>query len=228
MSSETKRTITLASRVSELAQIQTNLVLASLSEAFPETTFQTAFMSTAGDKNQSQALYLIGGKSLWTKELEHSLLDGEVDMLIHSFKDVPTSLPEGCEIAGTLEREDPVDSLVVSKNVSEDPKKGWKTLEEFEEGSVVGTRSDQRVTQLKRQFPKLKLLDVVSCLRPLYARSSRSSLLTSSEEICAFIRLDRVVILLEQMPRHITGTPAWPNSILRLLLTQLSSLQKRV
>lgn len=131
-------------------------------------------MSTAGDKNQSQALYLIGGKSLWTKELEHSLLDGDVDMLVHSFKDVPTVLPEGCEIAGVMEREDPVDSLVVSQAVIDDTSKGWKSLDEFADGSVIGTSSVRRVAQLKRQYPKLKFLDVVSSF--LILQNHRSDL----------------------------------------------------
>ncbi|KAJ3487011.1 hypothetical protein NLI96_g3834 [Meripilus lineatus] len=164
------RTITLASRSSQLAQIQTNLVVSALSKASPETKFQTSFMSTAGDKNQSQALYLIGGKSLWTKELEHSLLDGDVDMLVHSFKDVPTVLPEGCEIAGVMEREDPVDSLVVSQAVIDDTSKGWKSLDEFADGSVIGTSSVRRVAQLKRQYPKLKFLDVRGNLNTRFAK----------------------------------------------------------
>lgn len=75
-------------------------------------------------------------------------------MLVHSYKDVPTVLPEGCEIAGVLEREDPVDSLVVRKGLE------WKSLEEFPEGSVVGTSSVRRVAQLKRIFPKLVFMDV--------------------------------------------------------------------
>ncbi|KAF6766432.1 porphobilinogen deaminase, dipyromethane cofactor binding domain-containing protein [Ephemerocybe angulata] len=122
------RTFVLASRNSQLAQIQTNSVrdafqsifAASGSESTPK--FTTAFMSTAGDKNQSQALYLLGGKALWTKELEVALKEKDVDILVHCLKDVPTTLPEGCTIAAILEREDPVDSLVV---------KSWSTLEEF-------------------------------------------------------------------------------------------------
>ncbi len=106
------RQITLASRASQLAQIQTNIVLASLQDAFPASdlnnpTFATSFMATAGDKNQSQALYLIGGKALWTKELEVALKEGHVDMLVHSLKDVPTTLPEGCLLGAILERETP-------------------------------------------------------------------------------------------------------------------------
>lgn len=112
-------------------------------------------MSTAGDKNQSQALYLLGGKALWTKELEVALKEGEVDMLVHSLKDVPTTLPEGCCLGAILEREDPVDSLVVKQG------KPWMSLEDLPEGSVVGTSSVRRVAQLKRKFPNLKFLDVV-------------------------------------------------------------------
>ena len=113
-------------------------------------------MATEGDKNQQQALYVLGGKSLWTKELEVALLDGEVDILVHSLKDVPTVLPKGCELGAILEREDPADSLVVKKGL------GYRTIEELPEGSVVGTSSVRRVAQLKRKFPKLVFKDVVS------------------------------------------------------------------
>ncbi|KAF9454938.1 porphobilinogen deaminase [Macrolepiota fuliginosa MF-IS2] len=158
MSSTSPRNFVLASRNSQLAQIQTNIVLASLQDLFSTNesglTFSTSFMSTAGDKNQSQALYLVGGKAFWTKELEVALKERDVDMLVHSLKDVPTTLPEGCYLGAILEREDPVDSLVVKKD------KPWKTLEDLPEGSVVGTSSVRRVAQLKRKFPGLEFLDV--------------------------------------------------------------------
>ncbi|KAF8665133.1 hypothetical protein AX16_000599 [Volvariella volvacea WC 439] len=158
-SSSAPRTFTLASRTSQLAQIQTNIVLDSLRNRYPPEDpnapkFATSFMSTAGDKNQSQALYLLGGKALWTKELEVALKENIVDMLIHSLKDVPTALPEGCAIGAILEREDPVDSLVVKKGES------WRTLEDLPHGSTVGTSSVRRVAQLKRKYPHLKFLDV--------------------------------------------------------------------
>ncbi len=131
------RTFVLASRASQLAQIQTNIVLGDLQALYPPTDdpsvpkFSTSFMSTAGDKNQSQALYLLGGKALWTKELEVALKEDRVDMLVHSLKDVPTTLPEGCTIGAILEREDPVDSLVMKKGVQ------WKTLDDLPVGSAV-------------------------------------------------------------------------------------------
>lgn len=158
--SQPSRTFVLASRASQLAQIQTNLAVKSMEALYPASDatpkFTTSFMATGGDKNQSQALYLLGGKALWTQELEVALLERKVDMLVHSFKDVPTVLPDGCIIAGITEREDPVDSLVVRKG------KDWNTLDDLPDGSVVGTSSVRRVAQLKRKYPKLVFQDVVS------------------------------------------------------------------
>ncbi|KAG1845725.1 porphobilinogen deaminase, dipyromethane cofactor binding domain-containing protein [Suillus subalutaceus] len=148
------RSFVLASRASKLAQIQTNFVRDGLEAAFPALSFGTSFMSTEGDKNQSQALYLLGGKALWTKELEVALKENVVDMLVHCLKDMPTTLPHGCELGAILERENPVDSLVVKQGLP------YKTLEDLPEGSVVGTSSVRRVAQLRRSFPGLVFLDV--------------------------------------------------------------------
>lgn len=162
------RTFTLASRASQLAQIQTNIVLdacSQLSSSHDEESkpsFKTSFMATGGDKNQSQALYLLGGKALWTKELEVALKEKDVDMLVHSLKDVPTTLPEGCIIGAVLQREDPVDSLVVKRGEI------WRSLEDLPSGSVIGTSSVRRVAQLKRRYPYLKFLDVVSLIYFLF------------------------------------------------------------
>jgi hydroxymethylbilane synthase len=147
--------IVLASRASTLAQIQTNIVLDALQKAHPGKTFSTSFMSTEGDRNQAQALYLLGGKSLWTKDLEVALLEGEVDILVHSLKDVPTTLPPGCELGAITEREEPQDCLVVKTGLA------YKTLQDLPDGSVVGTSSVRRVAQLRKSFPKLVFQDVV-------------------------------------------------------------------
>ena len=184
------RTYTLASQASQLAQVQTNMVRASL-EALsddgpsPGDKFITNFITTeAGDKDKTQALYLIGGKSLWTKELEVALLDNEVDMLVHCLKDVPTVLPEGCILGAICEREDPVDSLVIKKG-KEDV---WKSLEDLPSGSVVGTGSVRRVAQLKRKFPHLNFLDVVSSIPFLHKHYSILRILFR-EGICTYSRV---------------------------------------
>ncbi|KAF9229763.1 porphobilinogen deaminase [Gyrodon lividus] len=143
-SSESKRTIfTLGSRQSELARIQTNIVIQELIEKFPGYTFETKFNETEGDKNQSQALFLLGGKALWTRGLEELLADKQVDMLVHSLKDLPTDLPEGFKIGAILEREQCVDSLVM-KNGSP-----YKMLEDMPAGSRIGTSSVRRAAQVK-------------------------------------------------------------------------------
>ena len=196
MSTE-QRPIVLASRSSQLAQIQTNIVLDTLKRAFPERAFGTAFMSTQGDKNQSQALYLLGGKSLWTKELEVALLEGEVDMLVHSLKDVPTALPEGCVLGAILEREHGEDSLVVKKGYTAGGKAVHR-LDDLPAGAVIGTSSVRRVAQLKRRYPGLVFKDVVRpySLRPLFRLpSSPIKNSTQSEAICtSYITLSCALI----------------------------------
>ncbi|KAH7345162.1 porphobilinogen deaminase, dipyromethane cofactor binding domain-containing protein [Rhizoctonia solani] len=145
---------TIGSRASKLAQIQTESVRDSLVALHPDKTFEALYMTTEGDKNQSQALYLLGGKALWTKELEVSLFDRQIDMIVHCLKDVPTLLPEGGEIGAILKREDPRDCLVVKEGLS------YKSIEELPDGSVIGTSSVRRVAQLKKSFPKLVFNDV--------------------------------------------------------------------
>jgi hydroxymethylbilane synthase len=167
MSSEIRR-IVLASRASQLAQIQTHIVLDALKAVFPDQAFDTSFMSTQGDKDLSQALYLLGGKALWTKELEVALLAGEVDMVVHSLKDVPTAMPEGCTLGAILEREYGEDSLVVKKGYTVEGRT-VRSLDDLPAGAVIGTSSVRRVAQLKRRYPDLVFKDVVRL--PLKTRS---------------------------------------------------------
>ncbi|KAK7030713.1 porphobilinogen deaminase, dipyromethane cofactor binding domain-containing protein [Favolaschia claudopus] len=142
------RTFTLASRPSQLAKVQTNGVLASLETLYPPSAtdsprFSALFLSSAGDRNKSQALALIGGKDLWTKDLEVALKEGRVDILVHCLKDMPTSLPRGMQ--------NPVDSLVVKAGKENE----WKSLDDLPAGSVVGN------WQRTPNYPDLKFLDVV-------------------------------------------------------------------
>lgn len=196
MSGSTNRPLVIGSRASKLAQIQTEIVRKALSAQFPDEEFQIQLMATEGDKNQSQALYLIGGKALWTKELEVGLLNGSIDLIVHSLKDVPTTLPEGCAIGAILEREDPRDALVVKEGLE------YKTLEELPDGSTVGTSSVRRVAQLKRLFPKLEFRDVVrtyfdiNLMYPIYLHYYLSSAwqfvsLTSSFQVPRLMALQK-------------------------------------
>jgi hydroxymethylbilane synthase len=177
MSAENRR-IVLASRASQLAQVQTNIVVDTLKAAFPDRTFDTSFMSTQGDKDLSRALYLLGGKSLWTKELEVALLAGEVDMLVHSLKDVPTTMPEGCALGAILEREHGEDSLVVKRGYTVGGRT-VRSLDDLPAGAVIGTSSVRRIAQLKRLYPGLVFKDVVRT----FATPTRSHLTPSRSPI---------------------------------------------
>lgn len=184
MSAAEKHRIVLASRASELAQIQTRIVLGALETAFPDHVFGTSFMSTQGDKDLSRALYLIGGKALWTKELEEALLRGEVDMIVHSLKDIPTMLPEGCALGAILEREYGEDSLVV-KNGYTVSGRTVHTLDDLPSGAVIGTSSVRRVAQLKRRYPGLVFKDVVRYHFNMFMCDTS----LAHQEICVYIHV---------------------------------------
>jgi hydroxymethylbilane synthase len=147
--------IVLGTRASKLALIQADYVKAALNAAFPSHDVSISSMSVAGDRDKVQPLYLIGGKSLWTKELEVALLERAVDGIVHSCKDVPTTLPDGCALAAIMEREDPTDALVVKAGLP------YKSLEDLPDGSMVGTSSVRRIAQLRRKFPRLVFSDMV-------------------------------------------------------------------
>jgi hydroxymethylbilane synthase len=159
-------TFILGTRKSALALVQTQLVAEALRtlHSSPSYTFPIEAMSTVGDRNQTTPLHLLSpysstqpAKSLWTDELEARLIHGEMDVIVHSLKDVPTTLKDGCEIGCMLEREDPRDAFVVREGLE------YQRLEDLPDGSVVGTGSVRRVAQLRRAFPKLKFDDMVSC-----------------------------------------------------------------
>lgn len=134
-----KKTILVGTRGSLLALRQTEIVVERLRSAFPDKSFDIQKIKTKGDKILDAPLSKIGGKGLFTKELENALLDGAVDMAVHSLKDLPTEVPEGLCIGAVLRRDDPLDVLVSLENTS---------LEKLPQGAVIGTGSLRRKAQL--------------------------------------------------------------------------------
>ncbi|OCT56793.1 hypothetical protein XELAEV_18004422mg [Xenopus laevis] len=151
---ENKHVIRVGTRKSQLARIQTDSVVEMLSKRFPSTRFEIVAMSTTGDKILDTALSKIGEKSLFTKELENALEKNEVDLVVHSLKDLPTSLPHGFTIGAVCKRENPYDAVVFH------PKKSGNTLSTLPEKSVIGTSSLRRAAQLKKKFPHLEFKDI--------------------------------------------------------------------
>ncbi|XP_018548803.1 porphobilinogen deaminase isoform X3 [Lates calcarifer] len=148
------RVIRIGTRKSQLARIQTDSVADKLKELYPDIHLEIIGMSTTGDKILDTALSKIGEKSLFTKELENALERNEVDLVVHSLKDLPTTLPPGFTIGAVLKRENPHDAVVLH------PKNVGKTLDTLPENSVIGTSSLRRAAQLKKRFPHLEFKDI--------------------------------------------------------------------
>lgn len=111
-------------------------------------------LKTLGDNVLNKPLYSFGGKALWTKELEDKLANNDLDIVVHSLKDMPTTLPDGFILGGITKREDPSDCVVL-KAGSE-----YKTLRDLPDGSIIGTSSVRRSAQLKKIYPLLKFESV--------------------------------------------------------------------
>ncbi|KAM8854285.1 porphobilinogen deaminase-like isoform 1-T1 [Synchiropus picturatus] len=148
------RVIRIGTRKSQLARIQTDSVAEKLKELYPDIQVEIIGMTTTGDKILDTALSKIGEKSLFTKELENALERNEVDLVVHSLKDLPTTLPPGFTIAAVLKRENPFDAVVLH------PKHAGKSLDTLPGNSVIGTSSLRRAAQLKKRFPHLQFKDI--------------------------------------------------------------------
>ncbi len=141
----------IATRASKLALWQSNHIKSVLEAAHPGLEVELKPIKTTGDKILDTPLALIGGKGLFTKELEEDMLSGGSHMAVHSLKDVPTKFPDGLVLAAVTKREDPRDCFLSFK---------YATLEELPQGAVVGTTSLRRRMQLKAVRPDLSIKDL--------------------------------------------------------------------
>jgi len=148
MDTNSPQKLVIASRESALAMWQAKHIQARLQALYPNCDVQILGMTTTGDQILDTPLAKVGGKGLFVKELETALEDGRADLAVHSMKDVPMNLPEGFMLAATGEREDPRDAFV-SNN--------FPSLEDLPLGSIVGTSSLRRQSQLQARFPHLKI-----------------------------------------------------------------------
>jgi hydroxymethylbilane synthase len=146
-----KQEIILGTRDSQLAVWQTKWVLERLRKLNPDKKFSLKYIKTQGDKILDVALSKIGDKGLFTKELEIALLNKEIDLAVHSMKDLPTKLPEGLKIGCITERENPQDVIISYKGYS---------LKALPKGSRIGTSSLRRKAQLLHFRKDLVIEDI--------------------------------------------------------------------
>ncbi|WP_026486923.1 hydroxymethylbilane synthase [Caldanaerobius polysaccharolyticus] len=141
--------IRIGSRASKLALLQAQIVVESLKSIDKNIDFEVVKISTSGDRWTNRPLSEAGGKGLFVKEIEKALLERDIDIAVHSMKDVPGVLPEGLFIAAVLEREDPRDVLVCNRRFFPVPLFAQEGLKGLGRGAKIGTSSLRRAVQLK-------------------------------------------------------------------------------
>ncbi|PIP38059.1 MAG: hydroxymethylbilane synthase [Desulfobacterales bacterium CG23_combo_of_CG06-09_8_20_14_all_51_8] len=143
-----KKRLTIGTRGSDLALWQAKWVKSALLRQFPDLSVDLAVIKTRGDKILDVPLAQVGGKGLFVKEIEEAMLDGKIDVAVHSMKDMPGEVPKGLCIGAIPERENPHDVLI---------SKGNRKLTELPAGARIGTSSLRRASQLLHFRPDFKI-----------------------------------------------------------------------
>ncbi len=146
-----KSTITIGTRGSALARWQANWVKSELMRHRPDLTVELAIIKTSGDKILDVPLARVGGKGLFVKEIEEALIDGRVDLAVHSMKDMPGETPEGLSISGIPVREVPYDVAITREG---------NTVAELRRGAKIGTSSLRRASQLLHFRPDFEIVSL--------------------------------------------------------------------
>ncbi|MSS42814.1 hydroxymethylbilane synthase [Anaerosalibacter bizertensis] len=144
--------VVVGARGSKLSITQTNLIIDMIKKAHPYLEIELKTIKTKGDILREASLYKIGGKGVFVKEIEKELLNGEIDMAVHSMKDMPGVLPEGLKLSYVPEREDYRDVLVL--------REGLNSLDELPIGAKIGTGSKRRKYQLLRYRKDLNIIEI--------------------------------------------------------------------
>lgn len=146
-----KHNFVIGTRGSDLALWQANMVKARLEESFPAYTFQLRVIRTTGDTVQEIALSKVGDKGLFTRQIETELLDGNIDLAVHSLKDLQTEQPDGLQIGAFCKREVSNDVLI---------SRTFTSIDELPRGARVATGSLRRRSQLLNRRPDLQIVEI--------------------------------------------------------------------
>ncbi len=179
----------IATRGSQLALWQAKYVRSELEKAFPDILIELEVVTSTGDKILDKPLALIGGKGLFTKEIEDVMLEGRAHLAVHSLKDVPTYMPKGLKLAAVTKRDDIRDCFLSHK---------YKNIDDLPQRAVVGTTSLRRQMQLRAIRPDLKIKNLRGNV------NTRLRKLAEGEYdaiILAYVGMKRLG-LLEEVPYH--------------------------
>jgi hydroxymethylbilane synthase len=182
-----EKPIIIGTRGSALALAQSNMIAAQCRAAFPQLTFELQIIKTTGDKLQTASLAQANlPKGLFTKELEVALLDGRVDLCVHSLKDLPTELPDGLKVGAVGKRVDVRDVLIYRDAAHfKETARGFGphlTAKDLPKGAVVASSSTRRRAQLLVLHPDLKVIDI------------RGNVATRMQKLAAQPELDATIL----------------------------------
>ncbi len=144
--------IVVGTRGSNLALTQTNMVIDSIKKAHPNIECELKIIKTKGDIIKDLPIDKIGGKEIFTKEIERELLEGTIDLAVHSMKDMPGELPQGLKLSFTPQREDYRDVLIL--------REGLNSIDDIPLGGKIGTGSKRRKYQILKYRPDLEVIGI--------------------------------------------------------------------
>ena len=159
----TTRSVRVGTRGSALALAQTALTIAALMAADPDTGYAPTIIRTEGDRDKTTPLTVLGGQGVFTVALQDAMLRNEVDMIVHSTKDLPPATPDGLVLAAFLERADPRDVFISRHHVG---------LAAFPPGARVGTSSRRRAVQARAINPQIEIVELRGNLDTRLRKSS--------------------------------------------------------
>ncbi len=146
-----KKKIIIGTRGSQLALWQANFIKSEIEGFFPDLDVQLNIIKTTGDRITDRPLAQVGGKGLFVKEIESALLNKDIDLAVHSMKDMPGDLPEGLTIGAIPERENPFDVMITRDDT---------LLADYKPGTKVGTSSLRRASQIKHIHPDVEIVSI--------------------------------------------------------------------
>ncbi|OGR24785.1 MAG: hydroxymethylbilane synthase [Desulfobacterales bacterium RIFOXYA12_FULL_46_15] len=143
-----KQNLIIGTRGSQLALWQANFIKSEINGLFPGLDVELNIIKTTGDAITDRPLALVGGKGLFVKEIENALLNHEIDLAVHSMKDMPGELPEGLQIGAVPQRANPFDVLISKNGI---------LFKNYKQGARIGTSSLRRASQLKHIRPDIRI-----------------------------------------------------------------------
>jgi len=141
----------IGTRGSKLALAQTHIVIDKFREVYPEDEFEIVVIKTTGDKNVDVAIDQLGARGVFVDEIEKALIENDIQIAVHSMKDMPVEIDERLVFSKALKREDPRDVLVCREA---------KSLSDLREGAIIATCSKRRAFQLKKLRPDIEIVDI--------------------------------------------------------------------